>query len=166
MDALMKPRAIAVVGATNKRVTRGNLVLKNIKTADFKGKVYAVHPNYDEIEGFPCYPSVAAIPGGVELVVAAVPAPGVADLLEESSSQRACGPRLFWPAGLARLDTRKNIASHGFAPLPQVAWRFAVQIVTEFLTCKLAPPPSVAHSQIRWSPVRLRWFRRAAVSAA
>ncbi len=42
MDALMKPSAIAVVGATNKRVTRGNLVLKNIRTADFKGKVYAV----------------------------------------------------------------------------------------------------------------------------
>ena len=67
MDALMKPSAIAVVGATNKRVTRGNLVLKNIKTANFTGKVYAIHPNYDEIEGFQCYPSVAAIPGGVEL---------------------------------------------------------------------------------------------------
>jgi acetate---CoA ligase (ADP-forming) len=84
MDALMKPGTIAVVGATNKRITRGNLVLKNIKTANFRGKVYAVHPNYEEIEGFPCYPSVAAIPGGVESVVAAVPAPGVADLLEES----------------------------------------------------------------------------------
>jgi acyl-CoA synthetase (NDP forming) len=84
MDALMKPSTIAVVGATNKRVTRGNLVLKNIRAANYEGKVYAVHPNYDEIEGFPCYPAVSAIPVGIDSVVAAIPAPGVAELLEES----------------------------------------------------------------------------------
>src|SRR5262245_30784439 len=84
MDMLMKPRSIAVVGATNKRVTRGNLVLKNIKTANVKGRVYAVHPQYEEIEGYPCRKSIGAISEGVDCVVAAVPAPGVADLLEES----------------------------------------------------------------------------------
>jgi acyl-CoA synthetase (NDP forming) len=84
MDALMKPRSIAVVGATNKRVTRGNLVLKNIKTANFEGRVYAVHPQYEEIEGYPCCKSIGAISDEVDCVVAAVPAPGVADLLEES----------------------------------------------------------------------------------
>jgi acetyltransferase len=88
MDALMRPRSIAVVGATNKRVTRGNFVLRNIRTAKFKGGVYAVHPQYDEIEGYPCYKSIGAIPEAVDCVVAAVPAPGVIDLLEES---RAAG---------------------------------------------------------------------------
>jgi len=118
----MKPSAIAVVGATNKRVTRGNLVLKNIKTANFKGKVYAVHPNYDEIEGFACYPSVAAIPGGVESVVAAVPAPGVADLLEESFAAGVRGAVVlasgFGEAGHAeehRVARLRALAARGMA---------------------------------------------------
>ncbi len=122
MDALMKPTAIAVVGATNKRVTRGNLVLKNIKTANFKGRVYAVHPNYDAIEGFPCYPSVAAIPGGVESVVAAVPAPGVADLLEESFEAGVRGAVVlasgFGEAGRAeeeRVARLRSLAARGMA---------------------------------------------------
>jgi acetate---CoA ligase (ADP-forming) len=122
MDALMKPSAIAVVGATNKRVTRGNLVLKNIKAANFKGKVYAVHPNYDEIEGFPCYPSVTAIPGGVESVVAAVPAPGVADLLEESFETGVRGAVVlasgFGEAGHAeeeRVGRLRSLAARGMA---------------------------------------------------
>ena len=122
MEALMKPSVIAVVGATNKRVTRGNLVLKNIRTANFKGKVYAVHPNYSEIEGYPCYPSVAAIPGVVESVVAAVPAPGVADLLEESFTAGVRGAVVlasgFGEAGHAadeRVARLRSLASRGMA---------------------------------------------------
>ena len=122
MDALMKPGAIAVVGATNKRVTRGNLVLKNIKTANFAGKVYAVHPTYDEIEGFPCFPSISAIPGGVESVVAAVPAPGVAELLEESFAAGARGAVVlasgFGEAGHAeeeRVSRLRSLAARGMA---------------------------------------------------
>src|SRR4029077_2672974 len=42
------------------------------------------HPQYEEIEGYPCRKSIGAISEGVDCVVAAVPAPGVADLLEES----------------------------------------------------------------------------------
>jgi acyl-CoA synthetase (NDP forming) len=122
MDALMNPSAIAVVGATNKRVTRGNLVLKNIRTANFKGKVYAVHPNYKEIEGYRCYPSIAAIPGKVESVVAAVPASGVADLLEESFTAGVRGAVVlasgFGEAGRAaeeRVLRLRSLAARGMA---------------------------------------------------
>jgi acetate---CoA ligase (ADP-forming) len=122
MDALMKPSTIAVVGATNKRVTRGNLVLKNIRAANYEGKVYTVHPNYDEIEGFPCYPAVSAIPVGIDSVVAAIPAPGVAELLEESFAAGVRGAVVlasgFGEAGHAeeeRVARLRALASRGMA---------------------------------------------------
>jgi acetyltransferase len=122
MDALMRPNKIAVVGATNKRITRGNLILKNIRTANYGGEVYAVHPSYDAIEGFPCYPTVSAIPGAVDSVVAAIPAPGVADLLEESFLSGVRGAVVlasgFGEAGRAEEDRVARIralASRGMA---------------------------------------------------
>jgi acetate---CoA ligase (ADP-forming) len=90
MDALMNPKSIAVVGASQ-RVTRGTRVLQNLRTAKYTGKVYAVNPRFDEIEGFPCFPSVAEIPYHVDHVVAAIPASGVADVLEQSFEAGARG---------------------------------------------------------------------------
>ena len=151
MEALMKPSVIAVIGATNKRVTRGNLVLKNIRTANFKGKVYAVHPNYSEIEGYPCYPSVAAIPGGVQSVVAAVPASGVADLLEESFTAGVRGAVVlasgFGEAGHAadeRVARLRSLASRGMAICgPNCYGVFNLQTGAAMFSGPLAEPMTV-----------------------
>jgi acyl-CoA synthetase (NDP forming) len=90
MDALMRPRSIAVVGASQRR-TRGTKVLLNLKTTGFKGAVYAINPRYDEVEGFPCYPNVSAVPEAVDCVVAAIPADGVPPTLEDAYTAGARG---------------------------------------------------------------------------
>jgi acyl-CoA synthetase (NDP forming) len=83
VNALMNPRSIAVVGASQ-RVSRGTRVVLNLKRTGFTGPVYAINPRYAEVEGFPCYPAVSAVPDPVDCVVVAVPAPGVADVLEDA----------------------------------------------------------------------------------
>ena len=83
MDSLMTPGSIAVVGASQ-RMSRGTRVLMNLKRTGFAGPVYAINPRYREVEGFPCYPSVSAVPGKVDCVVVAIPAPGVPDVLENA----------------------------------------------------------------------------------
>ncbi len=90
MDALLRPRSIAVVGASQRR-SRGTRVLLNLKKTGYAGKVFAINPRYAEVEGFPCYPSVSAVPDEVDCVVAAIPAAGVLDALEDAYAAGARG---------------------------------------------------------------------------
>jgi acetyltransferase len=83
MDSLMNPKSIAVVGASQ-RASRGTRVILNLKQTGFAGEVYAINPRYDEVHGFPCLPSVSAIAGGVDCIVVAIPANGVADVLTDA----------------------------------------------------------------------------------
>jgi acyl-CoA synthetase (NDP forming) len=56
---LLRPHAVAVVGAGRHRGGVGREVLENIKDAAFSGDLYAVNPHQQDIDGVPCYPSVA-----------------------------------------------------------------------------------------------------------
>ncbi len=80
LDALFKPRRIAVIGATPREGTVGRTVLSNLSNPAFKGKIWPVNPQRQEILGIPCVPSVAKIPEPVDLAVIVTPAatvPGV-----------------------------------------------------------------------------------------
>jgi acetate---CoA ligase (ADP-forming) len=81
----MNPKTIAVVGASQ-RMSRGTRVLLNLRQAGFGGAAYGINPRYDEVEGFACHPTVRDVPDEVDCVVAAIPAAGVADALEEAYS--------------------------------------------------------------------------------
>ena len=73
MDFFFDPEGIAVVGATPNPLKGGYAILKNLLTG-YKGNIYPVNPRYREIEGLPCYPSISAIPGHVDLAIVFVPA--------------------------------------------------------------------------------------------
>jgi acetyltransferase len=80
LDALFKPRRIAVIGATPREGTVGRTVLSNLAHAAFKGRIWAVNPKHEEILGIRCVPSVAKISEPVDLAVIVTPAatvPGV-----------------------------------------------------------------------------------------
>jgi len=80
METFFNPRSVAVAGASQKE-NLGNHVVKNLK-AGFDGDIYPINPNYDEIEGLPCFPSIDAIPGHVDLAIVLVPAKAVPTVLE------------------------------------------------------------------------------------
>jgi acyl-CoA synthetase (NDP forming) len=75
MDVFFKPRSVAVLGASGTPGKLGYVIVKNIADSDFTGKVYPVNPKSDEILGYKVYHSVTEIPGDVDLVVTALPAP-------------------------------------------------------------------------------------------
>ena len=80
LDALFKPRRIAVIGATPREGTVGRTVLSNLSSPAFKGKVWPVNPKHQEILGIPCVPSIAKISEPVDLALVVTPAatvPGV-----------------------------------------------------------------------------------------
>src|SRR4051812_44819145 len=83
MASLLNPKAIAVVGASQ-RPGRGTAVIANLRDAGFKGGIFAVHPRYPDVLGYPCVPKVAALPAEVECLVLAVAADAACDVLDEA----------------------------------------------------------------------------------
>jgi len=56
LSPLLNPKAIAVVGASERQGSAGRLVLENLRHLEYEGAAYAVHPKHKEVCGFPCYP--------------------------------------------------------------------------------------------------------------
>lgn len=81
MNALIRPRTIAVIGASPNRVTLGNVALDNLANYKYAGTVIPVHGEAREIAGLPAVSSIEALPDGVDTALASVPAAGVADVV-------------------------------------------------------------------------------------
>ncbi|MBC7247237.1 MAG: acetate--CoA ligase family protein [Actinobacteria bacterium] len=87
LDALFRPSAVAVIGASEKPGKVGRVVLENILRSGFPGRVYPVNPSHETVLDLECYPSVSALPEAPDLAVIIVPAPAVRDVLEECGSR-------------------------------------------------------------------------------
>src|SRR3981189_3427710 len=58
MNRIMKPKSVAVIGASAENGKIGNSVMKNLLNAGHKGEIYPIHPKADEILGYKAYKSV------------------------------------------------------------------------------------------------------------
>lgn len=83
LDSLFRPQSVAVIGASRDAAKLGHGILKNIIDSGYGGAVYPVNPTAEEILERRCYASVLEIPGELEQVVIVIPAPLVAQVLEE-----------------------------------------------------------------------------------
>ena len=83
MNRIMKPEAVAVIGASAEAGKIGNSVMKNLINGGYKGKIYPIHPKADEIMGYKAYKSVKDVPGDIDVAVFAIPAKFVAQALVE-----------------------------------------------------------------------------------
>ncbi|MDD1670696.1 MAG: acetate--CoA ligase family protein [Methanomicrobiales archaeon] len=79
---IFSPESIAVVGASGDPRKVGYAVFRNLLS--FPGRLYAVNPNRNEVQGRKTYPSIAMLPEPVHLVVIAVPAKLVPGIVEEA----------------------------------------------------------------------------------
>lgn len=83
LDKIMKPRAIAVVGASTKPHTIGSDIMKRLQEYGFTGDIYPVNPKGGVIEGLQAYPSVLDIPGEVDLAIIVVNAKFVLQTIDQ-----------------------------------------------------------------------------------
>jgi len=83
-DKFFNPKSVAVIGATPSSGKIGNIIIENLFSEGYKGKVYFVNPNYKEILGMPCYPSVLDCPETPDMAVIVVPAKLVPGVFEET----------------------------------------------------------------------------------
>ncbi len=100
MNRIMKPEAVAVIGASNEQGKIGNSVMKNLINGGYRGKIYPIHPKAGEIMGRKAYGSVKDVEGSIDVAVFAIPAKLVAQVLEEVGEKQIPGAVLI-PSGFA-----------------------------------------------------------------
>jgi acyl-CoA synthetase (NDP forming) len=80
LDFFFKPDAVAVLGASSNKFKTGYHIVKNLLSG-YKGKIYPVNPNYEEILGLPCYPDVESIPGNFDCAIYFIPSKFLPDTI-------------------------------------------------------------------------------------
>ena len=100
MNRIMRPDAVAVIGASPEDGKIGNSVMKNLINGGYQGEIYPIHPKVAEVLGRKAYKSVKEIAGKVDVAVFAIPAPLVAGALKECGEKGIPGAVLI-PSGFA-----------------------------------------------------------------
>ncbi len=100
LDRLYHPRSIAIVGVSRDFTTIGGKPLRNLIGHGYEGDIYPVNPRYEEVSGYPCYPSLSEVPGEVDVVLVAVSQARTVQVLEECA-QKGAGFVMLFGAGFA-----------------------------------------------------------------
>jgi acetyl coenzyme A synthetase (ADP forming)-like protein len=80
---LLRPRSVAIVGASRDPVKIGGAILANLKREGFRGPIYPVNSSAREVQGFKAYPSISAVGPSIDLAVICVPASAVEEAVGE-----------------------------------------------------------------------------------
>ncbi|HSN54181.1 MAG TPA: acetate--CoA ligase family protein [Candidatus Sulfomarinibacteraceae bacterium] len=108
---LLAPRSAAVVGVSAKGMNMGRIILGNILAAGFdRERLFVIRPGIDEIDGVRCVPSIAELPGKVDLFVVAVGAPQVPEVLEALIEHDAANAVILIPGGLGEKEGSEGVA--------------------------------------------------------
>jgi acyl-CoA synthetase (NDP forming) len=82
-----EPRGIAVIGASRDLGRIGGQPVRYLSTYGYPGKVYPVNPNYEEIAGLKCYPSVQAVDGPCDVALIALNARAVPQAIRDCGAK-------------------------------------------------------------------------------
>jgi acetyl coenzyme A synthetase (ADP forming)-like protein len=123
MNRIMKPDAVAVIGASPENGKIGNSVMKNLINGGYQGAIYPIHPSASEILGKKAYKSVKDVPGEIDVAVFAIPAKFVAQALTEVGEKKIPGAVLI-PSGFAETG---NVA--GQEELVAIGRKYGVRLM-------------------------------------
>ncbi len=87
INAILRPKTIAVVGASTVPGKIGYTVIKGLLEAGYQGKIYPVNPQATEIQGLKVYANVTDIPGPVDAAVITVPAKFVSEVIDDCAKK-------------------------------------------------------------------------------
>ncbi len=83
LDKIMKPKSVAVIGASTKEHTIGSDIMKRLQEYKLNGNIYPVNPKGGVIEGLQAYTSILEVPGEVDLAIIVVNAKFVLDTIDQ-----------------------------------------------------------------------------------
>ena len=83
LTALFEPKSVAVIGASERENSVGSVIFKNILSSGYKGRLYAINPKHETIQGQQAYKSIEEIGARVEMAVIATRPQTVPQLIEQ-----------------------------------------------------------------------------------
>jgi acetyltransferase len=141
VENVLSAKSVAIVGASPKgRWPMG--IYRNLKKV-YKGKIFLINPNYQEIENHPCYPNLAALPEVPEELLILIPTRAVLGTLEEATKLGTKSATIYTagfgegddPKGKERAQAMKDLCERtgfvicgpncmGSYSLPEGLWTF------------------------------------------
>lgn len=103
LAAFLRPRSVAVIGASDDPGRVGGMPLHFLRAVGFPGEVYPVNPRRESVQGEKAYPGLAAVGAEVDLAVVALPADLVVDAVQECADHGVRAAVVF-SAGFAETD--------------------------------------------------------------
>lgn len=100
IDRLLRPKSVAVIGASDRKGALGATLLNNLVQYEFAGDIYPVNPKRDELLGLKVYHAVDELPEGIDCAVLAIPRPFVLDTVRQLAA-RKCGAVVIYSAGFS-----------------------------------------------------------------
>src|SRR6185312_3533812 len=88
LDSFFAPSAIAIIGASRDMEKIPGRLLSMLRKNNYPGQLYPINPNYGDIGGLKCYPSISSIGQPVDLAIVVIPAKAVFGALEECAAAK------------------------------------------------------------------------------
>ncbi len=88
---IFEPTSIALYGASPQEDSIGNILLRNLQQAGYKGRIYRINPKYKKIGSHKCYPSLKLVRKPVDLAIIATPAATVPNIISECGEMEVAG---------------------------------------------------------------------------
>jgi len=109
VDRLLHPKSIAVVGASSKGMNPGRVILRNLGECGFdRQQIFAVKEGIDQLDGFKCVADYQDLPRPVDLLVVAVSAAQVPELVDQVVTHRAAEAVILIPGGMGETEGGKE----------------------------------------------------------
>jgi len=105
VETLVRPKTVAVIGASSRNQSQGNIVIDNLVRRSFSGRIIPVHPSAGTIDGLPTVLSIADLPDDVDLAIASVPASAAMETAA-ALEKRGVKSAIFFAAGFTDAETR------------------------------------------------------------
>ncbi len=86
LDTFFAPDSIALIGASRDLEKIPGRLLSMLRKNGFAGKIYPINPNYGDIDGLKCYPSIAEVGQPIDLAIVIIPARAVLGALEQCAA--------------------------------------------------------------------------------
>ncbi|MGY2049667.1 acetate--CoA ligase family protein [Methylobacterium sp. JK268] len=112
LAALVRPDSVAIIGASADATRIGGRPIAYMRRAGFRGAILPVNPNRAEVQGLPCFPSIADLPRAPDVAVIAVPGEAALRAVEELGA-RGTRFAVMFTAGFAEVDEAGAAAQRG-----------------------------------------------------
>ena len=157
IDRLLRPKSVAVIGASDRVGALGATLLNNLVQYKFDGDIYPVNPKRDELQGLKVYHTVDELPEGIDCAVIAIPRPFVLDTVRGLAA-RGCGAVVIYSAGFSeageegmkdQLELGRIAEEHGMViegPNCLGCTNYVTRVPLTFVETNMISPPEGARA--------------------